>query len=392
MRPCASISVTLSNLRASLPEPSILIAAASGRALAAAAQRAAFRPLVVDFFDDLDTRKLAVANVVAGDMERGFEAPLLIDRLLKLAQHENPIGVVYGSGFEDRTEILDEIARHFPLYGNRAEVVARTKDPRLLACACRKLAIPHPEISFDPPSEPSGWLIKRQGGGGGLHVASAGSRKLEPFEYYQRCVHGQPVSVLLVADGCRSRVLGLSQQWAASSGDRPFRFGGAVRPAKLDAASAQKIGDAAGKLAEAFGLVGLNSVDFLIAADRFHLLEINPRPGATLDIFADRRLFAFHIESCRGHLPSEPLIFTRACATAIAYAPCDLPSMPELDWPMWCMDRQKPGTQLRNGDPVCTVSAEAAEPEAARAIVGERISALREDLMTLGKSNEENAA
>lgn len=384
--------MTRSNSRVSLPEPSILIAAASGRALAAAARRAGFRPLVADFFDDLDTRMLAAANVAASDVDRGFEMPLLVDRLLELAQREDPIGVVYGSGFEDRTEILDEIAKHFPLYGNSADVVARTKDPRLLACACREFSIPHPEIRFDPPSEPREWLIKRRGGGGGLHVAPAGSRSLEPFEYYQRCVRGRPVSVLLLADGRRSRVLGMSEQWAASSGDKPFRFGGAVRPAKLDAASAQEICDAAGKLAEAFGLVGLNSVDFLVATDTFHLLEINPRPGATLDIFADRRLFTFHIESCRGHLPSEPLIFTRACATAIAYAPCDLRFMPELDWPVWCMDRQKPGTCLRNGDPVCTVSADAEEPAAAQAIVGARLRALREDLMTFGNCNEESAA
>ncbi len=382
--------MTLSNLRVSSPEASVLIAAASGRALAAAARRAGFRPLVADFFDDLDTRALAAANVVAGDMERGFEAPLLIDRLLNLAQQENPIGVVYGSGFEDRTEILDEIARHFPLCGNRAEVVARTKDPRLLARACHEFAIPHPEIRFDPPSAPSEWLIKRQGSGGGLHVVRAGSARPSPFEYYQRRVRGRPVSVLLLADGRRSRVLGMSLQWATPSGDRPFRFGGAVQPAELDAASAQEICDAAGKLAEAFGLVGLNSVDFLVAPHTFHLLEINPRPGATLDIFADRRLFVFHVESCRGHLPSEPLIFTTACATAIAYAPCDLAFMPDLDWPVWCVDRQKPGTRLRNGDPVCTVSAEAEDSGVARAIVGERVAALRDDLLVFG--NEESAA
>jgi predicted ATP-grasp superfamily ATP-dependent carboligase len=66
--------------------------------------------------------------------------------------------------------------------------------------------------------------------------------------------------------------------------------------------------------------------------------------------------------------------------------------MPELDWPVWCMDRQKPGTSLRDGDPVCTVSAEAEEPAAAQAIVGARLGALREDLMTFGNCNEESAA
>jgi uncharacterized protein len=372
-------------------EPSsILIAAASGRALAAAARRAGFRPLVGDFFDDLDTRALAGANLVAAEMDCGFEVPLLIDRLLHLAEGENPIGLVYGSGFEDRTEVLDELARHFPLYGNRAEVVARAKDPRLIATLCRDLAIPHPEVRFDPPSDPDQWLIKRQGGGGGLHVQPARLRALEPGEYYQRRVEGAPVSVLLLADGRRSTVLGTSMQWAAPSGDRHFRFGGAVRPALLDGASARDLCDAAERLAAAFGLVGLNSVDFLLAKGEFHLLEINPRPGATLDIFADPRLFTAHIESCRGHLPSEPLIFTRAHAAAIASAPCDLAFMPDFDWPVWCMDRQKPGTRLRNGDPVCTVAAEAEEPEAARAIVADRLAALRDYLMMFG--NEESAA
>jgi uncharacterized protein len=230
----------LSSWRVNSSEPSILIAAGSGRALAAAARRSGFRPLVADFFDDLDTRALSLANVVAGDMEQGFAAAPLVDHLLNLAEGEAPVGLVYGGGFEDRTEILDEIARHFPLYGNRAEVVARSKDPRRLARVCQDFAIPHPEISFDPPSEPGEWLIKRQGGGGGLHVEPARSRACI-FEYYQRRVHGRPISVLLLADGRRSQVLGMSTQWAAPSGDRLFRFGGAVRPALPDAALAQNI-------------------------------------------------------------------------------------------------------------------------------------------------------
>lgn len=372
-----------------LSEPSILIAAASGRALAAAASRAGFRPLVADFFDDLDTRALAETNVVAGDMERGFEVQTLLEALHGLAARENPIGVVCGSGFEDRPEILDAIARHFPLYGNSAEAVARAKNPRLIAHLCRALAVPHPEIRFDPPTRPAGWLIKRQGGGGGLHVTSA-SRRRGPFEYYQRRVPGQPVSVLLLGDGHRAQVLATSAQWATASGNMPFRFGGAVQPAEIDAALTREICAAASKLVAALALLGLNSVDFLATADRFHLLEINPRPGATLDIFAHPRLFAAHLDSCRGLLPSESLVFTTSRATAIAYAPCDLAFMPELDWPAWCMDRQKPGTRLRKGDPVCTVLAEAAQPAMARALVGERLAALDEALLIHG--SEENAA
>ena len=52
-------------------------------------------------------------------------------------------------------------------------------------------------------------------------------------------------------------------------------------------------------------LAGLNSVDFLVADDAVWLLEINPRPGATLDIFEPDggSLFALHVQACGGVLP-----------------------------------------------------------------------------------------
>ena len=38
-------------------------------------------------------------------------------------------------------------------------------------------------------------------------------------------------------------------------------------------------------LAARTGLTGLCSADFIRNRDGYHLIEINPRPGATLDIF-----------------------------------------------------------------------------------------------------------
>ena len=117
------------------------------------------------------------------------------------------------------------------------------------------------------------------------------------------------------------------------------------------------------------------------------------RAPAQLSIFSmdrDGALFAAHLAACRGHLPRRPLVFTKAAATAIAYAPRELPSMPRLAWPDWCKDRQRPGTFLRAGDPVCTLSAEADTAAAARARVGERL-ALFDDYL-LREAQKECAA
>lgn len=358
-------------------QPFILIVAPAGRALAAAARHSGFRPLVADLFDDLDTRVFAAANVSIDAMEHGFEAADLIDPLLRLAQGRDPAGIVYGGGFEDRPQLIAELARHFKLYGNTAETVERVKDPQRLAALCRELAIPHPEIRFSRPRDPEHWLIKKSGGGGGLHIAPASSRTAESGEYYQRRAGGQPISaMLLCAARSQPQILGLSEQWATANPDKPFRFAGAARPANIAPELAGQIAAAAEAIAARARLVGLNSVDFLVKDDGFHLLEINPRPGATLDIYSDcdGRIFAAHIEACEGRLPTTPLIFSRAAATSIVYTPIDLTPMPPLAWPDWCHDRQKPGTDLRKGDPVCTVSVEAESIAAARTLLDERLA------------------
>lgn len=356
--------------------PFVLIVAPSGRALAAAARRAGYRPLVVDFFDDLDTETWAAATSKVDVADGGFEAADLIARVDALATGRLPIGLVYGGGFEDRPELIAALAARFMLYGNRPEVVAAVKDPSQLAQLCASLAIPHPEIRFATPPDPAHWLIKRAGSGGGLHVAPALSKTAEPGDYYQRRLKGRSISALLLCDGRQAQCLGLSAQWTAGSFDKPFRFGGACRPAEIAPPIAEELAAAAKAIATAAQLVGLNSIDFLVEDLGFHLLEINPRPGATLDIFADSdgRLFAAHIEACQGRLSAAPLALSGAGATAIVYAPADLNPMPSLDWPEWCHDRQRPGTCLHKGDPICTVSAKAETPTAARALLTERLA------------------
>ena len=47
----------------------------------------------------------------------------------------------------------------------------------------------------------------------------------------------------------------------------------------------QSLTSAVQRLLRRAPLVGLNSVDFLVSDEQFWLLEVNPRPGATLDIF-----------------------------------------------------------------------------------------------------------
>ncbi len=376
------------------PEPgaAILIAANSGRALAAAARRAGYRPLVADFFDDSDTRGFCAANrLIEGGLEAGFNAENLITALDALAGGEAPRGFVYGAGFEDRAELLEVVARRWTLFGNPPEVVRSVKDPVRLAEICAILNISHPKISARMPRDRQNWLVKSAGGSGGSHVAPAGALRAEGEKiYFQRLAAGEPVSILFLGDGAKARIVGSSRQWAAPAPGEPFRFGGSLRPAGLSPGLETRLRRVAEVITAACGLRGLNSIDFLVEGNEYTLIEVNPRPGATLDIFEDRggSLFRAHMDSCRGRLPRRPLEFAGAAAAGIAYARREIPSMPAIDWPNWAADRQKARSALRPYDPLCTIKARAAKPRRARALVDARTNLILGRLEHIQNKND----
>ena len=356
----------------------VLIAAASGRALAASARRAGYAPLAVDFFADDDTREVAESCVRLEDgVARGFQLPFLMAACERLAEGRTLAGVVYGSGFEDRPALIEAMAKRWRLIGNPASIVSRLKDPLIFADLCREVAVPHPETRLERPADPWRWLARRRGGSGGGHIRSAEAEPAADAQtYFQRRVDGRPVSALVLADGARCAILGFSEQWAQEG--RCFRFAGAAQPAAIPVSVEQALAAAVGRFCARTPLVGLNSFDFLASNEGFWLLEVNPRPGATLDIFEPEHapsLFALHVAACQGELEPAPRL-ERASATQIVYAPCEIASTPRFAWPRWARDRQPAGSAVAEGDPFCTVVAGGATAADARRELAQRAATM----------------
>ena len=372
-----------------------LIVALSGRALAASASKAGYRVIVLDLFNDLDTRACAAESVKAtGTLGTGFDADELVALSRRLAPP--PAGLVYGSGLEDRPRLLARLSAGRRLFGNRADTLARIKDPRRFFPVLKRLAIPHPETRLDAPPDRRGWLVKRTGGAGGAHIRRADEGPGTADGYYQRRIRGRAVSALFVADGRSARVLGFTEQWSsAGRGEAPFRFGGAALPARLPAALADEITGAVERLVAATGLVGVNSADMMVEGGGFHLIEVNPRPGATVDIF-DRALgislFDLHVRACAGDLPGTGGRPGGAFASAIVYADRDLvvPAWPS--WPRWTADLPEPGTPIGAGEPVCTVLATGTDVEAAKDAALRRVDDILAALEPGPYSHHEGAA
>lgn len=354
--------------------PALLIAGVSGRALAAAARRAGYRALVADFFCDTDTRALAERTaILPGDLRRGIDGDSLLATLQRLATGETPLAIVLGSGFERNPEMVDEVACHFPLAGNEASSIRRVKDPQVLAMDCAQLGIRHPAFRWDRPPDPANWVVKTAGGAGGTHVRRGGREEPASGRYFQRFVAGANISALFVGDGRRARIVGFSRQWTSPSPAAPFRYGGAVRLARFDQSDAAMIGDWLSGVTARAGLVGLCSADLIRGPAGYHLVEINPRPGATIDIFdsADASLLEAHLRAARGE-PFDLPRFADSMASEIAYAAVPVAPFPDFAWPDWTADRQSPGTSLSAGDPVCTVFASASSAATARSKVRSR--------------------
>ncbi len=197
------------------------------------------------------------------------------------------------------------IAERTRVFGNGAETLKRAKDPLALTQVCEANGVRHPQIAFAPPDEPELWLIKRRGGAGGAHIAMAEAASLaSPDCYFQRRVGGESISALFLASERKPEIIGLSMQWTAPTPASPFRYGGAAGPVDIDPAQAEEIARSVATIASELDLVGLNSADFLVSTDAVWLIEINPRPGATLDVFESNEtpLFARHIAACEGRL------------------------------------------------------------------------------------------
>ena len=189
----------------------------------------------------------------------------------------------------------------------------------------------------------NGWLV-REGGLGAVIRAFADSPAVDAQTYFQRQVEGRPVSALVLGDGARCRVLGFSEQWSTFQNGRPFRFAGAARPAALSRSLEAQLASAIERVYAAVPLVGSTASISWRRIATIALLEANPRPGATFDIFepittGPDTLLGQHVAACEGRL-ARAVGLDGACASQIVYADREIGCLPKLDWPDWARDRQ----------------------------------------------------
>jgi len=335
----------------------ILIVAGSGRMLAQAAKHAGLKPLVIDLFADLDMQGYAedfrqVKSLVEQDLTPAVD--YFIERYT--VAH-----VIYGSGFECYPESLHYLSSRLIMLGNDPDAFARQLDKPAFFSTLDQLHIPHPEVIFSAPVDCiDDWLLKPMQGQGGVGIKRYhADDSSDNSGYWQRFQAGTAHSVLFLADGEQVQVIGFNSQWSVRlSETQEFVFSGVINSCDLSDAHKAEITGWLKQMVSAFGLKGLNSLDFIYADDCSYILEINPRPSASMQLY-EQDLLNRHVGATSvalspevGRLKSPP-----QTGYQVVYAEHDLIIPDHFEWPDWCMDLPKPGNMCRAGQPLCSIIA-----------------------------------
>ncbi|MFZ5505332.1 MAG: ATP-grasp domain-containing protein [Pseudomonadota bacterium] len=335
-----------------------LIVAGSARALARACVDAGWRCDVIDPFADSDIAPLArrlVRGTLSGD-HFDERLPALVRSMAGDWR-----GIVAGSGFEAVPSMLDKLAAIAPLYGNDAATVARCKAPLDLAAKAHRAGVRCAEVDVSGPVAGDDWLMKPIGGCGGIGVraARAGEAIAEGW-FAQRRIDGVPASVLFLADGHDARLVGVTRQYPGSVAG-PYAWCEAVGDLPLSAAQYARLARDVAALTQQFGLRGLNGADLVFDGEHAVLIEINPRPTATMMLYEQRvagGLFAAHVAACEGRLDEVGLLAgDEVHGLRVVYAPDTLRIGDDAAWPAWSADRPPAGNTTARAMPLCTVLA-----------------------------------
>ncbi len=373
----------------------LAVAAISARMLAEAAALDGYGVVALDLFGDTDTRRVSQhwgSICASGSLQ--IDETRVLDALHGLARQSGDavIGWIPGSGFEGRPDLLDAGARLLPMVGTPADAVRRVRDPGEFFAALTLHGIEHPAVRSDAPTDADGWLLKDACGSGGWHIrhaaAARGAASASASLYFQRETPGVPMSATFVANGNQAMLLGINELLVRPIGARPYVYGGCVGPVDVSVGLAHRIGDVMRMLSAEFGLRGWCSLDFMRDGDVISVLEVNPRPPASLSLYAQPGLIDAQLRAClHAELPAPAAFAPRrqVRGNEIVYAKRSLTLDPvgaqHLAHRTGVHDLPAAGTRFEAGDPICSLSAAGDSAEQVRALLRAAHDTLMNTLM-----------
>ncbi len=331
----------------------VLIIASSARMLLQAASDQGYKAVAIDCFADVDSRQLATELVKVDSL-----CVTEVKKALIALQQTHLIHIViYGSGLESEPETLQYLQQHYHLLGNSFEIVSYLLNKPEFFAFLKKQHIFYPETVFDSPEATDGWLMKPYAAEGGIGIQWAENASSQSGHYWQQYCAGDSCSVLFLANGREFQIIGFHKQLLSRRGKNAFIFSGLINQFPLQSWLQPQIADYLGKLLSEYPLKGLNSLDFIVKHQRCYVLEVNPRPSASLALY-DSSLVRSHIASCQseGSLDSIAKINSFK-AYQIIFADNRIIIPLKFPWPQWVSDRPQAASIINTDEPICSIIA-----------------------------------
>ncbi|GFO71108.1 hypothetical protein BJAS_P0352 [Bathymodiolus japonicus methanotrophic gill symbiont] len=324
----------------------VLVIAQAGRMLAHAVRQAGYTPLVIDLYADHDTVTIAarvwqIKNLSLAEVQAAV-ANLLLNYKIQW--------IIYGSGLENYPETLEYLASCSHVTGSDFAIIRQLNAKQAFFWQLDTLGIQHPEVQFDPPGNNAGWLIKpvKHVGGLGIRVCNGDAKD---SEYYQKFCTGKVRSALFCADGEQFQLIGFHRQWTVAEDN--FAFAGMITADCLSVGQRQTVHHWLKKLVRFYSLKGLASLDFISNDQGCFMLEINPRPPASMMLYPEFDLLDAH-RTGRVEVTFKDKDFR---ALQVVYASRPYKISPGVEWPEWSFDQPQAATCILVNQPICSIMA-----------------------------------
>lgn len=323
----------------------------SGRMLAQWVKNSGFKPIVIDCCYDLDTQLLALACVKV----QSLAVEHIKTAVANLSKQTTITYAICGSGLESHQKTLVFLYDNLVILGNNLSVFLAIQNKPNFFSSLNRLRIPYPEVSFKIPNKKDNWLIKPMLGTGGIGIKKYTDLSAPSDGYYwQKHKFGIPISVLFIANKTEYKIIGFQRQFLQHIGEHNFIFSGVINQHKTSRNFVRMINLWLSNLVLEFVLQGLNSLDCIVQDDDCYVLEINPRPSASIQLYS-QDLCLNHINNYLSGELNTPTISTKYKAYYIIFATSKVFIKASVQWPRWATDIPKTGSLINAGMPICSI-------------------------------------
>ena len=275
-----------------------VLATLSGRGVACSSQKFGCKVGIMDIFGDKDCLSTAVFWRHIGTCfpdQPDIDSKKFLNSL-PVFKINGFKGLIIGSGFEGKYDVLRKANEILPLYASPLSVFKCMENSILFFETLKSLGVPFPQVSLSADSFKdvgSDWILKDLSSSGGLGIKKPFERKSKNSQYFQKLLPGTAVSLSFFADGKNVIPLGYSKPVTTSQSNLPFVFCGLDGPIELNGSVDQEALRLSKLIVQKFKLKGFNGIDFLVSDNVVYVLDLNPRITASFEILQDSYSFCF---------------------------------------------------------------------------------------------------